>query len=671
MNKKRLVAGAFILACTFFYSFGISASAEPLLQDGKKTVFQRVVSHPGATLYSDETLRDENLKPRTFTSFYVFARKADRLQVGVSSSVPDGWIAAKEVTEWPQAITMVFTDQVGRDPVLFFRNHEEILKACQAENIGSYLQQYIKLFSQKAVIPENSPVIASEPMGKDGQISEDRFYLLPVLNIDRQFSESGTNLLQVASIDPGDSVRTSVTVFGDKAEDKSQPQQTQRMKTGIAFVIDTTISMRPYIDKTLALVKEIYDKLQTSPSKDDVEIAVVAFRNNVSKAPGIEYTTKVISDFKNIKEREELERLLGSVREASVPTHAFDEDSYAGVKEAVDKLDWQRLSSRAILLMTDAGPLKEGDPASSTGLSAEGLADYLRANNIFLTAVHIKTQKGKKDHKYAEEQYRTLSMMSNNRASYVDINAPTPEQGSETFRRTGKVLGDTYLKVVEATNSGIELERPNLIEINDQLSPEEKMRRLAEITGYAMQLQFAGRKNKTEAPEVVKAWMSDSDLTNLDLHPDLSPVPAVYPAVLLTKTQLSQLRKQLKLIIETAEEAFLRDSESFNFYEQLISAAAQMSRDPSKFNNDPNANLAQKGILIDVIDGLPYKSRMIGLKRDDWINMSTGDQQEFINRLKGLVKRYEEYDKDSRNWESFGSKNPNEWVYRVPLKMLP
>jgi serine/threonine-protein kinase PpkA len=51
--------------------------------------------------------------------------------------------------------------------------------------------------------------------------------------------------------------------------------------------------------------------------------------------------------------------------------------------------------------------------------------------------------------------------------------------------------------------------------------------------------------------------------------------------------------------------------------------------------------------------------------------MSVGQQREFIKRLKGLVERYEEYDKDRQHWESFGSKDPNEWVYRVPLSVLP
>lgn len=678
MNKLSKIATCLAFALCF-NAFTSVVQAEPLVQEGKKTVFQRVVSHPSAILFSDSEMTKQKGTPRTFTSFYVFDRKPGKLQVGVSTEKPDGWIKSSSVTEWPQAITMVFTDQMGRDPVLFFKDHQAIKNACEAENIGNYLKEYVRLFGEKARIPDDSPVIAAEPMGEEGQVSKNRFYLLPVLNIDTQYKESGTNLLEVASIDPGNLEASSGKSASEKAgsgqadgnNDGKSPNAAPRMKTGLAFVIDTTISMRPYIEQTTKLIHEIYDSLQESPAKDDVEIAIVAFRNNMDKAPGIEYTTKVISDFKNVKERKELESLLREVKEAKVPTHAFDEDSFAGVKEAVDRLNWSKFNSRAILLVTDAGPLKEGDPTSSTGFSAEGLADYLRAQGIYLTVAHVKSPNGSKDHNYAEKQYRELSKMSNNRSSYVDIKALTAKQGSETFKKVGQILGTTYRKVVEATNAGEKVQKPKTEEIPQKASPEEKMKRLAEATGYAMQLQFAGSVNKTEAPTVVKAWISDSDLANLEKNPQDAPVPAVYPAVLMTKSQLSQLRKQIKLIITTAEEAFLRDSENFNFYEQLISAAAQMSRDPSKFNADPNANLAQKGVLLEVLDGLPYRSRILGLKKEDWVNMSTGEQQEFISRLKALFARYDEYDRDERNWESFGSTNPNEWVYRVPLNMLP
>ncbi len=673
MKTFSLVAVLYSLSAFALIPSCCIAAEQPLLQEGKKTVWQRVVSHPGAKLYASPQADGSVVStPRTFTSFYVYERNGDMVRVGVASNKSDGWLKQSDTTVWPQAITMVFTDPMGRQPVLFFRDHDEIQKVCEAESVREHVAQYVELFSKKARIPDGCPVVAMEPMGEDGRVAEKDFYLLPVMNIDAQFKESGTQLLQVACIDPG----IQGGKDGGKAGQEGQngnggASAPQRMKTALAFVIDTTISMKPYIDQTLAVVRRIYDELQKSPARDDLAIAVVAFRSNLEKSPGIEYTTKVISDFKNVNQRSELERLLGEVREATASTHAFDEDSYAGVKDAVDKLTWAGYSAKTMLLISDAGPLGAGDPTSKTGLSAEALADYLRTNGIYLTAVHVKTPSGKKDHRYAETAYRALSMMSNGKSSYIPIDAKTPAQGAKQFDSVATSMATVYRKIVEQTAQGTQVEKPKVEESSKEESPEELAKRLAEATGYAMRLQFAGDRKGTTAPQVVSAWIADSDLSLLEANPKDAPVPAVYPAVLLTKSQLSKLRDQVKLIIETAENAFLQDSADFNFYEQLISAAAQMSRDPSQFNQDPNANLAQKGVLLEVLDGLPYKSRILGMQKEDWVNMSTGEQREFIKRLKGLVRRYEEYDSDVAHWEGFGSQNSADWVYRVPLTMLP
>lgn len=649
----------------------------PLPLEGKQTVFQRVVSNPGATLFADS---DNNATvistPKTFTCFYVYERRGEMFRVGVGANKSDGWLKSSDVTEWPQAITMVFTDPMGRQPVLFFKDHNQILKACRADNIKNYLSQYVTLFSEKARIPDDCPVLAMEPSGKDGSVSQQSFYLMPVLNIDTQFKDSGTQLLQVASVDPGSwqAGKGGASPSGQLATEVAKnngSSEKGNMKTAIAFVIDTTISMKPYIDQTVNVVKQIFDTMQKSVAKDNVAVAVVAFRSSMEQSPGIEYTTKIVSDFKTVSSRKELETLLGQVKEATASTHAFDEDSLAGVKAAIDQLSWADYNGRAILLISDAGPLGADDATSQTGMSPEGMADYLRTNKIYLTAMHVKTPSGKQDHKYAEQSYMELSKLSDNRSSYLSIDASTPKKGANDFHKAASAMALTYKTMVEQVMENTELLPPSGAVGKTNETVEDKAKRLAEATGYAMRLQFAGNAKGTAAPKVVEAWIADADLALLEKNPSDAAVPVVYPAVLLTKSQLSKLREQVKFIVTTAENAFLEDNESFNFYDQLVSAAAQMSRDPTQFSHDPKANLAQRGVLLDVLDGLPYKSRILGLQKDDWLNMSTGEKREFIKRLKGLIRRYDEYDRDLAHWESFGVKDSSQWVYRVPLSMLP
>jgi len=629
---------------------GVSEARTPLLQDGKKSVFQRIVTHPGARLFAGADPGAPVLREsvKTFTAMYIYDRKGDRLEVGVSSSRADGWINAGDVTVWPQAITMLFTDRTGRAPVLFFRDHSAIDNTCRAPSIKQALTQYNTQLVSKAPLPPDFPVVASEP--QETAVAEKNFYLLPVLNIDSQYDP--LKLVEVASINPGISPTA-----------QTPPAQ---LRAGFAFVIDTTISMKPYIDQTLTLIRSLYDQLEKSPHKDNMAFAVVAFRSDTRHNAKIGYTAKVICDFKTVTQREELEKALSTVQEATVSTHDFNEDSFAGIKEAADSLSWQDFGARIMMMVSDAGPLGAGDPHSQTGLSPKALADYLRSHKIYLTALHVKSPNGRKNHAYAAQNYIELTRQSDNMASYIPLDATTPAKGAEAFDKTGRVLANSYAAMLMATAQKSSIGSQQLQ--NNTASPEDEARRIAESTGYAMRLQFLGNQQGSTAPHVVRAWIADADLEKMEENA-AAPILAAEPAVLVTKGQLSNLYQQLKFLLKASEEAFLRGQD--DLFGMLRSAAAQMKRSPEQFSLRPDQNLAQNGLLDEVLEGLPYKSMVCGMTQGDWENMTTGERDTFIRHIKGLLARYEAYDKDAANWESFGSPNPNDWVYRVPLGMLP
>ena len=646
---KRLLFPLAVLMALVLFSDTVQART-PLLQEGKKSVYQRLITHPGARLFAGfepgaPVLRE---KIKTFTAMYIYDRKGDRLEVGVSSSRSDGWINASDATVWPQAITMLFTDRTGRAPVLFFRDHTAIDTACRAPSVKQTVAGYAAQLAGKGPLPADFPVVASEP--QKSAVSENNFYLLPVLNIDSQYAP--LNLLEVASINPGISPAA-----------QTPPAQ---LRAGFAFVIDTTISMKPYIDQTLALVRSLYDQLEKSPYKDNMAFAVVAFRSDTRYNAKIGYTTKVICDFKTVAQREELEQALSVVQEATVSTHDFNEDSFAGIKEAADCLSWQDFGARIMMMVSDAGPLGAGDPHSRTGFSPKALADYLRSNKIYLTALHVKSPNGRRNHAYAAQNYMELTRQSDNRASYIPIDATTPAKGAEAFDRAGRVLANSYAAMLTAT-ARKELSSAPQTQGN-AASPEDEARRIAESTGYAMRLQFLGNQQKSTAPQIVRAWIADADLEKMEENSG-APLLAAEPAVLLTKGQLSTLYQRLKLLLKGSEEAFLNGED--DLFGMLRSVAAQSSVDPNMFALRPNQNLAQSGLLDEVLEGLPYKSFVSGITQEQWESMTTGQRGAFINQIRGLLARYEAYDKDATNWESFGSPNPNDWVYRVPLAMLP
>lgn len=630
-----------------------TASAAPLLQQGKKTLFQRVVSHPGAALLAepkaDGAVVRKSVVP--FTVMYVYDRKDAFIQVGASTAQPEGWMEAAKATDWNQSLTLLFTPRTGRDPVLFFKTETGLNELCAAPDMEKRLDaleaQAASLRQSNQPAPETMPILASEPADAQGAVSEKRFYLMPILDMKDPFD--GVKFLRVASIDPGN---------GKNKDGKNGPP-----KTGIALVIDTTISMKPYIDQSLNVVRQIYDKIEKDHMTDNVGFAVVAFRSSTKATPGLEYTTEVVSDFATAKDRKSLEEKLSKVQEAKVSSHDFNEDSLAGVYKAVEGLNWGDYSSRLILLITDAGPLKSGDKFASVAMGPSEVNDFARQKGIWITALHLKSPGGNANHAYAEQSYRALSKLSGNRSNYLVVSAPTPAKGAEQFAAITKTLATGMLDMVKNTAEGKIMTKPK-DEKPQTASAEDQAANLAATLGYAMQLEYLGKARENAAPSVVNSWIADMDLNQLAKS---RQTPCVDVAVLLTKNQLNDLSAQLKAIIDNAERT--KKTDARDFFQGVLSASTRMARDPNMPTQ--GKNLAELGVLSEFLDGLPYKSDVMLLREEDWYRMSVGEQTAFINRLKSRLARYEEYDRDRANWESFGQANPGDWVYRVPLSMLP
>ena len=640
-----LLCGTLILAS--------NTEAAPLLQEGKRTLYQRVISHPTAQLYaqaSDQSqVVDKGLRP--FTPLYVYERGQGWLNVGKGTNKADGWIKADLTTPWNQSLTLLFSNRSQRDPVIFFRDTRALQDICDAPDMSERLVSLQLAVAKKKTGPE---VVASEPM--TSSVDLDRFYLMPILEMQEPYE--GTKFLRVASIDPGQIPGSQY--HQGKGGTASDPTTKKAPRTGIAIVMDTTVSMQPYIEQSRQLIKTIYDRLQKEKLAEHVGFAFVAFRNSTAAVPELEYVSTVVSDFVTASNRKELDSRLAEERDAKVSTHSFNEDSLAGVYNAIESLSWDEYDSRIILLVTDAGPLPSDDRYRSVAMEPQEMADFAGQKGIWIVAVHIKTPAGASNHDYAEQAYRTLSM-KNGSAQYQSIKTSNPKEGARYFAAVAESLAKTMEQVVTLTTQGKMLTRPKDAAPKN---PEEDAAQLAQRLGYALQLEYLGRANRTPAPQVVSSWITDMDLAHLARG---QRVPNVEVAVLLTKAQLNDLHAQIGAIIDNAERT--KKTDSTDFFQGILSASARTARDPNMPTQ--GKTLAELGVLGEFLDGLPYRSEVMLLTEEDWYRKSIGEQTAFINRLKSKLARYEEYDRDRKNWETFGTFSANDWVYRVPLNMLP
>ena len=629
---------------------------KPLLIPNKKTLFQRVISHPGANLYvsADKAspLVRANLRP--FTVFYIYERKyvgdIEWLKVGSSSNCQvSGWVNGDFTSEWRQSLTLIFTERSGRKPVLFFnslKSLEEVAgSASPGEQANQLASNFIVFQSGRQSEPNKFPILAMEP--QEEAVSRQRFYLMPIFQTVELFE--GVKFLEVASIDPG-SWELSVN---------------SELRTAVVFVIDTTISMKPYIERTREAVRRIYDAIESSGLSDKVAFGLVAFRSSIEKTPELEYVSKVVSDLKDGRQRAAFEAALADTREAEVSTHSFNEDAFAGLKTAVEELNWKPYQSRLIFLITDAGAIRNDDPYSSTGMNEPEIADIAAAKGIKIFVLHIKTPLGKRvnNFPYAEAQYKALTGQADPSIGdlYVPVDATKTAEGVRTFGQLVEGVAVQMVELVRATSAGQRLQLPGQpVAGSSDIIAEAK--RKAAILGYSMQLEYLGRRSEVQAPQLVTSWVSDMDLAQPD-------IPSFTVTVLLTKNQLSDLYQRLKIILNQAQRT--KRTGARDFFQGILSAAAQISRDPTQFSKRPHQNLGELGLLGEFLDDLPYRSSIMRVTEEDWYRMSVGQQQALVDNLKSKIKRYRQYHDDVDNWISFGATDPGDMIYRVPLSMMP
>ena len=648
--------------CSLALLFGVSeyASARaPLLVPGKTTLYQRVISHPGTVSYKSPNAEITGVVD-SFTPLYVYDKKVvngeEWLEVSPSSGASSTqWIRSLNGSRWDKALSLTFTERMGRDPVMFFRSYDGLNQLITSEKLSDELTRLVREYRHDT-LDASSPLIALEP--KASAVPREQFYLMPIFDHSLEYEQYGLKMLKVGCINPGSGEVASKTV--------AVPEP-RKFKSGVAFVIDTTISMKPYIEKTKEFIHNTYNALEKSPLAEDLSLGVVAYRNSTRHDQNIEYVSRVVSPLTPVSGRQVMERGLNDLDEAKVSTHAFNEDAFAGIMSAIERLDWNPYAIKLAVLITDAGAIRNDDKYSSTGLNEEEMRDLLAQKGIRLLVVHLQTEAGKR-HGLAktEKQYRTLTSVkdANLKSVYLPLPAYNAQTASQQFGKLSKAMVNILLKIMKQNAEGQMTQKPEAVAA---ATPEEKMAQIAQCIGYAAQLEFVGSEKNTQAPRILEAWAVDKDLVSLS---EGKPTEALSVTVLLNKRQLDSLAYQLQTVVDAAKSA--RDIDSSQLFQRIVSLSAQTVRDPNKLQEGGSAaNIAELGVLPEFLEGLPYVSWIMGMTAEGWSAMSSMEQDAKIRELESKIQLYKEYHNDTANWKSFGSPDPADAMYRVPLTSLP
>ncbi|MDP9939136.1 serine/threonine-protein kinase [Ectopseudomonas alcaliphila] len=617
------------------------AGEHPLLMPGKTTLYQRILAKPGAQLLSAPGAATGEALP-AFSVLYVYARRNQDgqswLQVGAASDGRvQGWVAAEQAADWKQSLVLKFTERSGRAPVLFMQ------QAADVERLIDRTSQARELLLKAQNDPEQVPqVVALEPTSS--AVPQDQFYLMPIFDFREAFDAEGqpVQLLNIASIDPGSAAQSP-------AEQPTAASDTG-FRTGIVLVVDTSVSMQPYIDRVRQVVSELQSQLQARGELDNVSFGLVGYRNSTARTPGLQYLSKTLVSLEEGSDPQRFLRAAEQVQATTVSSHSFNEDAFAGVMQAVEGMDWSSYGGRLILLVSDAGALRKNDPFSSTLMNEAEVRQAALSKQIKIFALHLRTPAGKANHASAEQQYRVLTADSNPQIG--DLYVSVPGGDVQAFGERVREIGSTFAELAQQV-------RAQQAPVPPQLSGGTNLATKSQAIGYAMHMDFLGRRSASQAPQLVSAWTADRDLSNPNL-------PTLQVCVMLTKLQLNDLQQSLKLIVDAARKT---KTSPADFFSEIASASAYMSRDPAALRQ--GANLAQSGVLGEYLDGLPYRSKALSMSQDLWLSLSVAEQEDFIDELESKIRLYETFHNDMANWVRFGNAEPGDALYRVPLSTLP
>ena len=661
MSRFALAASA-LLALTIGSSLA-RADDKPLIQEGKKTLFQRVLTTPGCQL-SSAAGGDAGAAQPTFSRFYVYERaqagNAEWLKVGPDSyGKTIGWLPAACTTDWKMQLTLAFTNPANRDRLMFFKDRATLEGILDAPDPVSKVAPLRAKLKQGVQAPG---VLAQEP--EYFVDLHKQFYLLPVLSGEEVMTEEGfrTRLLNVASVSKAEDKPLQAGA-NPGATGAAKSSQLKEFSAAVVFVIDSTISMDPYIDRTREAIRKVYKQIESENLGNQVKFGLVAFRSSTQAVPGLEYVSKMYADPNKVTGSEDFLARVADLKQAKVSSKAFDEDSLAGVMHSIDKVDWTQFGARYVVLITDAGAIEGDDPLSSTGLSADQVRLEAANPGVAIYTLHLKTPAGIKDHGKAEAQYQNLSTYpGTNTSLYYPVNAGDVQ----AFGRKVDALASAITSQVKAAYMGDDAIGSAL---NAKQAPvagkdpaEQKLLDDAALIGHAMQLAYLGEKTNSQAPPVFQAWITDRDLIKQN-------IPTTDVRVLLTKSQLSDLSDVMKQILDAANEGLISPTEMFD---RLRSVAATMGADPNQLKQNGNARLADMGVLGEYLEDLPYQSEVLNLDEETWKSWDGLAQEKFIRNLNTKLRHYQRYNADVDRWVALANdSDARDNVYPVPLEMMP
>jgi serine/threonine-protein kinase PpkA len=631
----------------------------------------RVLPRPFSHLYQGQQATNDQVVQANVPAFrplYVFAREGVDLtlptepagwyRVGPSEGKPQGWMQARDVLEWRQALVVSYThpggELEGRKPVLMFKERGALQEVLDALDMAAAADA-LYLAIEQGKVPET--VISMEPK-RFVDITQN-FYILPILDWEQtSIAGDDVRLLQLAAAVPGGrgadtladaDYRQQATVDREAAEGVAL----QDLKVDVVFVMDTTRSMQPYIDQTKQAVAEMTKRF-TEQLKGKVRFGLVGYRDSIQAAPKLEYASKNFTP--ELVDGEALVKLLSDEAKAT-PVGSLDyaEEVFAGVNDAL-RSNWTEGALRFLVLVGDASSHPRGHPQNTTGKDETDLRREAEDLRVHLLAMHLQDERAREDHELATMQFTALTRVQGSADQSALAAVDAFKEGD--FKQAVDALTQGILDRLTAAGQGqVDKAEAKPAAAGDQAPGRQVEEALGKVWEAAL-VEYLGKG--ANPPKDIIAWVSDRDLLN-------PADPALEVRVLINRTQLNNLVLALDRVVQ----AFMRaEVTQGQFFDALQSVSGQAMKRPEDLAK--GATLAQQGLLPAFLNTLPYRSDILSLSNEMYASLTAEQRSQLEWAILAKLQQYRAINEQVDAWQRLNPQDPeSDMVYPLQLDFLP
>jgi hypothetical protein len=617
----------------------------------------KVLTRPDSAMYAEPSEGSPVIdsKVPSFSAWVVRTKKKDWYQLGESiGGKTNGWMKAADLMEWRHHMVVSFTHPGNRSRNLIFKEKQPMLDMLdmplgrRRETWAGYLKEAEKGLGQH--------VVGMEP---DGWVREkNQFYLLPILE-QQEVENAGQELTLVkvaaATRDRGNTPAPEATTRHDPP------------KLDIVFVMDLTRSMGPFVDRTLEMLASIANTFdEETAGGGSVRFGFWGYRDDPGLCQGIEFNTRNFT-----RDLQDVKTFLGTlqkINETKVDSIDYAEDVFSGVSDAITQSKWRPGSVRTILLVGDAPGRAPGEEemesrenprpmGSKSNMDGNALRALATSSSVYLASYFLESPKWKSFTPRGAAQFRTLaSNPGGSDPAFAIIKAENSDDYAEAAQAyASKMAQNLSLLAKEGRMPATEV-APS----KNGSSPADTGRAMADNLFRNAFIEWNSANSNLKVPRDIEGWVADKDPT------DPSKL-ALEPGVLLTKTQLSGLRDRINEIID----AMLRmEVGGQDFFKELHAVVTISGRDAGRLSEA--RTLMESSQFPDFLVGLPYKSKIMGMSKDDWREMSADRASQYRNEIVSKVQYYAEIYRDGTKWQKLNAKaDAGDFVTPIPVDMLP